>query len=87
MYLAALQKLKARINKIRPYPVAREKQLFCQEKSQDKTTLRKQAVEKIKIKWSKMHHPEKSAEFIIGAFTCPVCLIAFYKHFTVSLRD
>lgn len=50
MYLAALQKLKARINKIRPYPVAREKQLFCQEKSQDKTTLRKGAVEKIKIK-------------------------------------
>lgn len=50
MYLAPLQKLKARINKIRPYPVAKEKQLFCQEKSQEKTTLRKRAVEKIKIK-------------------------------------
>lgn len=40
MYLAALQKLKARINKIRLYPLAREKQLFCQEKSQEKKQLR-----------------------------------------------
>lgn len=43
MYLAALQKLKARINKIRPYPVAREKQLFCQEKSQEKNNSEKKS--------------------------------------------
>lgn len=84
MYLAALQKLKTRINKIRLYPVAREMQLFCQEKSQEKTTQRKRAVEKIKIKWSKVHCPERS---IIEAFACLVCLIAIYKHFTVSPGD
>lgn len=58
MYLAALQKLKTRINKISLYPLAREKQLFCQEKSQEKTTQRKRAAEKIKIKLSKTHCPE-----------------------------
>lgn len=53
MYLAALQKLKTRINKIRLYPVVREKQLFCQEKSQEKTTQSKKAVEKSQDKMIK----------------------------------
>jgi len=46
MYLAALQMLKTRINKIRLYSVAREKQLFCQENSQEKTSQRKELLRK-----------------------------------------
>lgn len=74
MYLAALQKLKTRINKIRLYPVVREKQLFCQEKSQEKTTQSKKAVEKNQDKMIKDALSRKVSRVYYQGFCMPCSL-------------